>query len=99
MANVPAPPTRAARLLAEFDTLFRGADLAPTYARALSGKLKLSCARSLCWRLFLGALPEDRAGWRAAVAESRSVIFLCPVFSKASGFDPGSSSSSSSSSQ
>ena len=38
---------------------------------ALVGKLTHIKLRSLCWRLFLNVLPEDKGQWKAVLAESR----------------------------
>ncbi|XP_064397885.1 TBC1 domain family member 5-like [Halichondria panicea] len=41
---------------------------------ALSGQLQQYNIRSVCWRLFLGCLPEDQNKWEEAVKKARDVF-------------------------
>jgi TBC1 domain family protein 5 len=72
----PQPPTKT--MVDRWDAWFGS----PTYDaalrdKALNGGLHICPFRSVCWRIFLTALPSDKTQWAAAVAESRAGALAC----------------------
>ena len=58
----------------QFNFLFnRTSYLETTKNEALVGHLMSAKVRAICWKLFLGALPEDKTEWRLATTVARSV--------------------------
>eukprot|EP00045_Choanoeca_perplexa_P014393 m.169146 g.169146 ORF g.169146 m.169146 type:complete len:1000 (-) comp16666_c0_seq2:79-3078(-) len=69
--TIPPPPQP--KLYDIWQAMFHRADyVAFLRNEAVATVLRSRPFRSVSWRLFLGALPEDRSTWGAALAESRA---------------------------
>uniref|UniRef100_A0A8C5E093 TBC1 domain family member 5 n=1 Tax=Gouania willdenowi TaxID=441366 RepID=A0A8C5E093_GOUWI len=64
----PPPPCRK-----EWDDLFLNSNyLARIRQEGINGRLRNSRFRSVCWKLYLGALPEDKGQWINTTKEFRA---------------------------
>ena len=73
MADIDGmPPPTAEEIVSAYESLFVRGSAAQLHGFARSGQLRHAKLHSLCWKSFMGLLPEAPAQWEAVLVAKRS---------------------------